>query len=547
MKNLKYLYLFLLLTAVMVVSCQEDDTSIGDIIAPSNLQVMAEIVGVDADHPYGDGSGLVNITASATNALTYKIIGQESQQMSPRGIASIPFTSANSGIFNYQVVVIAYGTGGVSTSATIDVEVFVDYSPPADLLELLYGDGSKTWRIKSEQAGHFGLGPVGGNIPAEWYNAGSEEKAGVGMYDDRYIFNSDGTFTHITNNTNDDPTTDTSGTVFGRKNLIDELGGAGGGTVEGDDVFNYPYNDYTQNWQISAPGGSETITLSGIGFIGYYTGGPHQYRIFNRSVPNEMILTTVDGNGDFSWWFILTSEEPNEEEEFSTIYNDLIWEDTFDGDGVPDPAKWTYDLGTGDNGWGNSESQTYTKSPDNVKIEDGILKITAKAENGGYTSSRIKTDGIFAFTYGRVEVRAKLPSGGGTWPAIWMLGQNYTTVSWPASGEIDIMEHVGNDQNTIHSTLHYPGHSGGNGVGKRTTVPTASTEFHNYSVEWTPEFIKFLVDDKVYHTFPNTADTPFNADFFLILNVAMGGNFGGAIDPGFTASTLEIDYVKVYQ
>ncbi|MEO5788752.1 glycoside hydrolase family 16 protein, partial [Gelidibacter sp.] len=173
--------------------------------------------------------------------------------------------------------------------------------------------------------------------------------------------------------------------------------------------------------------------------------------------------------------------------------------------------------------------------------------ITAKAENGGYTSSRIKTDGIFAFTYGRVEVRAKLPSGGGTWPAIWMLGQNYTTVSWPTCGEIDIMEHVGNDQNTIHSTLHYPGNSGGNGVGKRTTVPTASTEFHNYSVEWTPDFITFLVDNQVYHKFPNTADTPFNADFFLILNVAMGGNFGGAIDPNFTASTLEIDYVKVYQ
>src|SRR5690606_36381356 len=125
-------------------------------------------------------------------------------------------------------------------------------------------------------------------IPVEWYGAAPEEKAGLGMYDDRYIFNSDGTFTHITSNTNDDPATDTSGTVFGRKNLIDELNGPGGGTVNGDDVSNYPYSDYTQNWQISAPGGSETITLSGIGFIGYYTGGNHQYRIFNRSVPNEM-------------------------------------------------------------------------------------------------------------------------------------------------------------------------------------------------------------------------------------------------------------------
>ncbi|RXJ51440.1 glycoside hydrolase family 16 protein [Gelidibacter gilvus] len=536
MKNLKYLYVFLMTAAIMMVGCQDDDITIGEIKAPTNLEVVSEIVGVDTENPFGDGSGVVKFTAKANNALSYKFVTPGSQQISQTGIASIPFTSANSGIFTYEVAVVAYGTGGISTTTTIKVDVFVDYSPPAELLELLYGDGSKTWRIKSEQAGHFGLGPVGGNIPVEWYGAGPEEKAGAGMYDDRYVFNKDGTFTHLTN-----------GTVFGRRILVDELGGPGGGTVQEDDVFNYPYDDYTQNWQISAPGGSETITLSGIGFMGYYTGGSHQYRIFNRSVPNEMILTTVDGNGDFSWWFIITSEEPKVDDEFSTIYKDLIWEDTFDVDGAPDPAKWTYDLGTGDNGWGNSESQTYTKSPDNVKIEDGILKITAKAENGGYTSSRIKTDGIFAFTYGRVEVRAKLPSGGGTWPAIWMLGQNYTTVSWPASGEIDIMEHVGNDQNTIHSTLHYPGNSGGNGVGKQTTVPTASTEFHNYSVEWTPEFIKFLVDDKVFHTFPNSADTPFNADFFLILNVAMGGNFGGAIDPGFTASTLEIDYVKVYQ
>ena len=547
MKNLKYLYVFLMTTGIMMVGCQDDDITIGEIKAPTNLEVVSEIVGVDSENPFGDGTGVVKFTAKANNALTYKFVTPGSQQISQTGIASIPFTSANSGIFTYEVAVVAYGTGGISTSTTIQVELFVDYSPPADLLELLYGDGSKTWRIKSEQAGHFGLGPVGGNIPVEWYGAGPEEKAGLGMYDDRYIFNSDGTFTHITNNTNDDPVTDTSGTVFGRNHLIDELNGPGGGTVNGDDVYNYPYNDYTQNWQISAPGGSETITLSGIGFIGYYTGGNHQYRIFNRSVPNELILTTADGNGDFNWWFIITSEEPKVDDEFSTIYNDLIWEDTFDVDGAPDPAKWTYDLGTGDNGWGNSESQTYTKSPDNVKTEDGILKITAKAENGGYTSSRIKTDGIFAFTYGRVEVRAKLPSGGGTWPAIWMLGQNFATVSWPACGEIDIMEHVGNNQGIVHSSLHYPGNSGGNAVSKNTTVDTASTEFHNYSVEWSPENIKFSVDDKVFHTFPNSAATPFNSDFFLILNLAMGGNFGGAIDPAFIESTLEIDYVKIYQ
>lgn len=529
-------------------SCENDDPNIGDIIAPTNIVVTTEIVGQDADNPFGDGTGIINFSARANNALSYKFVIPGGQQMSASGNAAITFT--NVGVNAYQVAVVAIGTGGVTSSVTVDVEVLVTYEPPADLLEKLVGDGNKTWRIKSEKKGHFGLGPVDGNIPVEYFGVQPEEKAGSGMYTDRYIFDRDGTFTHITDSTNDDPTCNPEGTVFGRENLINELGGVGGGTQQEADILNYPLNDYTEKWGLIAPAGVETLTLTGKGFIGYYVGGNHQYRIFDRSVSNELLITTNDGNGEFSWWFIITSQEPGEDEvdePFSSIYNDLVWEDTFDVDGAPDPDKWTYDLGTGDNGWGNNEKQSYTDSPENVKIEDGILKITAKAENGSYTSSRIKTDGLYSFTYGRVEVRAKLPSGGGTWPAIWMLGQNYQTDIWPASGEIDIMEHVGNNQNTILSALHFPENYGENGVTQTTTLPTASTEFHNYSLEWTPEFIKFLVDDKVFHTFVNDASTPFNADFFLILNVAMGGNLGGAIDPDFTASTLEIDYVKVYQ
>jgi beta-glucanase (GH16 family) len=257
-----------------------------------------------------------------------------------------------------------------------------------------------------------------------------------------------------------------------------------------------------------------------------------------------MIITSADGNGEFNWWFIITSEEP--ETGFESDYTDLVWEDNFDTNGAPNAANWTYDLGAG--GWGNNESQTYTNSSDNVIVEDGFLKITAISTGGGnYTSSRIKSENLFEFTYGRVEVRAKLPEGGGTWPAIWMLGANYDTLEWPACGEIDIMEHVGNNQNQVHGTLHYPGNSGGNANGASTTVPTASTEFHNYTVDWSPTAIRILVDDTVYFTFPNTSTTPFNNDFFLILNVAMGGTFGGAIDPNFSQSTLEIDYVRVYQ
>ena len=542
MKKLSKIIGLIILTCFLG-SCQ-DEPSFGEVIAPTNIVVTAELVGQDSENPFGDGSGIVNFSASADNAATYRYVATGIQEDASSGDASITFTSL--GVNTYEVVVIAFGAGGVSSSTTIQVEVLVTYAPPADLIEKLVGNGSKTWRIKSEKPGHFGLGPVGGNVPTEWYGAQPEEKAGAGMYDDRYVFNIDGSFTHITDNTNDDPTNNTNGTVFGRDGLIQQLGGVGGGELQGADVLNYVYEDYAATWQIIAPGGVETIVLPGTAFIGYYIGGSHQYRIFDRSVANEMIITSADGNGEFNWWFIITSEEP--ETGFESDYTDLVWEDNFDTNGAPNAANWTYDLGAG--GWGNNESQTYTNSSDNVIVEDGFLKITAISTGGGnYTSSRIKSENLFEFTYGRVEVRAKLPEGGGTWPAIWMLGANYDSpeFEWPACGEIDIMEHVGNNQNQVHGTLHYPGNSGGNANGASTTVPTASTEFHNYTVDWSPTAIRILVDDSVYFTFPNTSTTPFNNDFFLILNVAMGGTNGGAIDPNFTQSTLEIDYVRVYQ
>ena len=529
--------------AFLMVGCNEDDASIGDIVAPSNLQVTAEIVGADADNPFGDGSGVVNFSASADNAITYRFVSPGNQQMAPSGNATIFFTNSNSGVYTYQVAVVALGTGGVSTSITIDVELFVDYAPPAELIDQLVGDGSKTWRIKSEKPGHFGLGPIGGMIVSEYYGAGPGEKAGVGMYDDRYVFDIDGTFKHVTNNTNDAPSDDPTGTVFGRQNLIDELNGSGAGTADGADILNYPYNDYSETWQISAPGGVETITLGGIGFIGYYVGGSHQYRIFDRSVPNELILATADGNGEFDWWFIITSEEP--EDDFTSIYNTLDWEDNFDVNGAPNTANWTYDLGAG--GWGNNELQTYTNTSENVIVEDGFLKITARANGGGYTSARLKSENLKEFTYGRVEVRAKLPASIGTWPAIWMLGEDYEINTWPGCGEIDIMEQTGQDKNVTLGTLHYPGVSPGGGNSNSIVVATSTTEFHNYTVEWTPDVIKFLVDDSVYHSFPNTSSTPFNNDFFLILNIAMGGDLGGAVDPAFSQDSMEIDYVRIYQ
>ncbi len=226
----------------------------------------------------------------------------------------------------------------------------------------------------------------------------------------------------------------------------------------------------------------------------------------------------------------------------------LIWSDEFDIDGAPNPEKWGYDIGGG--GWGNGESQYYTNRSSNVIVKDGVLKITAikeTIESNEYSSARILSKGKFDFKYGRVEARAKLPSAKGTWPAIWMLGSNFSEVGWPDCGEIDIMEHVGNDLNKIHGTLHYPGRSGGNANTGSKTFSNVSTEFHVYGLEWDASIIKMTVDGQTVHTVANNSSIPFNHNFFFILNVAMGGTFGGAIDPNFQTDSMEIDYIRVYK
>lgn len=225
----------------------------------------------------------------------------------------------------------------------------------------------------------------------------------------------------------------------------------------------------------------------------------------------------------------------------------LVWSDEFNGSGAPNPANWTYEV-NGDGG-GNNEKQYYTSRPENSIVENGVLKIFTKKESylgKDYTSARLVTLGKFSFRYGKIEFRAKLPVGAGTWPALWMLGDNINSAGWPACGEIDVMEHVGVTPNKIYSTLHYPGHTGGNATGKTVNILNAQSEFHIYTAEWTPTSIIFSVDNVPFFTFANSASVPFNQKFFIIINCAIGGDFGGAIDPNFTSSTFEIDYVRVY-
>jgi beta-glucanase (GH16 family) len=228
----------------------------------------------------------------------------------------------------------------------------------------------------------------------------------------------------------------------------------------------------------------------------------------------------------------------------------LVWSDEFDTPGAPNASKWGYDIGTGSGGWGNNELQYYTNRSQNVVVSGGTLKINLLKETysgSNYTSTRMLTKDKFSVKYGKIEARAKLPAGLGTWPAIWMLGNNITSAGWPACGEIDIMEHRGSELNKIWGSLHYPGRSGANPDGSTVMINNATTEFHKYAVEWNASSIKFYVDDALFYTFANSASVPYNQNFFILLNVAMGGNFGGSVDPNFSNATMEVDYIRVYQ
>jgi len=231
-----------------------------------------------------------------------------------------------------------------------------------------------------------------------------------------------------------------------------------------------------------------------------------------------------------------------------------VFSDEFDYEGEPNPDHWNYETGGG--GWGNNELQTYTDSRDNSYVSNGTLKIHAKkSESGAWTSARMVTSGKASWKYGRFEIRAKLPKGRGTWPAIWMMPQESVYGTWPKSGEIDIMEHVGYDPGIVHGTIHTEAfnHQDGTQKGGRIEVPDAQDNFHVYSIEWTPEEIKWFVDGEQYFSFSNRNATykewPFDQPFFLILNIAIGGDWGGAqgIDPELKEAVMEIDYVRVYK
>lgn len=244
----------------------------------------------------------------------------------------------------------------------------------------------------------------------------------------------------------------------------------------------------------------------------------------------------------------------DETQEVKTFDN-LVMEDEFNGSEL-DTNLWTYEIGTGTDGWGNQELQYYTDRPENVKVEEGILTITAQRESfqgSNFTSARIITKNKFEQTYGRFEARIKLPWGRGLWPAFWLLGADIDQVGWPQTGEVDIMEYRGQDPTIVHGSVHGPGYSAGNAVTKTFDLEDSrfDTDFHVFGIEWGPNYINFYVDDSLYNRI-TPEDVPgewvYDKPFFILINMAVGGTFvGSPTDDTVFPQTLEIDYIRVYE
>lgn len=239
----------------------------------------------------------------------------------------------------------------------------------------------------------------------------------------------------------------------------------------------------------------------------------------------------------------------------------LVWDDEFDYNGAPDPQKWTYDLGN--HQWANNELQAYTNQAENVFVKDGTLTIQAIKKQDGdkqYTSARLNTYGLHSWQYGLFEFRVKLPKGKGSWPAVWMISDaGRQGTAWPRCGEIDIVEYVGKKERELLFSLHSEGHNHQRHDRKQYTsfvdYEGLSDSFHDYTMEWTPDFIEFLVDGNSLCRYNKSDDSedqseiswPFDQPFFLILNIAVGGNLGGPVDESAMPFIMEVEHVRVYQ
>lgn len=410
------------------------------------------------------------------------------------------------------------------------------------LPELLVG----SWRL-STSAGAVAFGPD--PYSSAWYSSDPNSLQSA-QYDDVYTFHDDGTFT-----------TDYNGSIIDAFLNYSEQGyncsGAelaflpGGGTT-GEDAFSL------------APLAGECSCP----FMGTNDAGM-EYDIVELTSNTLRIHSRSDnascqpGSSYASFIFVRvnggdTGGGVDGEDGYQGADNypgmNLVWADEFDGSTI-NSTNWTYDLGA--SGWGNNEWQNYTSSSNNSSVSDGFLTITARQEpGGGYTSARMKSQGLQTFQYGRIDFRAKMPEGQGIWPALWMLGENINSVSWPACGEIDVMELIGHQPSTTHGTAHWGSNfSVHQYQGSSSTLSGGekfSDSFHLFSVLWQENNISWYLDDQLFYSINssqmNGQPYPFNAQFFFIMNIAVGGNWPGYPDASTQfPQTMVVDYVRVFQ
>ncbi len=317
-------------------------------------------------------------------------------------------------------------------------------------------------------------------------------------------------------------------------------------TADNENFFTFTFFEGDDSTTIESTDGTEDYTFSESGTFRIRTRAHATYLDFIEF--NETVDITLDPGftgGIPTTGYTTPLTYPN--------YT-LVWNDEFDGNALS--ADWTYDIGTGSNGWGNNESQYYRQ--ENAEVTDGLLIITAKEELFGgrnYTSSRVKTQGLKSFMHGRIDIRAAMPYGKGIWPALWMLGDNITSVGWPDCGEIDIMEMVGgpgNNDNTVHGTVHWDNNGTYASYGDSYTLPEGilAEEFRVYSITWDQNAIRWFIDDIQYNVIDvsGAALSEFHQNFFFIFNVAVGGNWPGSPDATTVfPQRMAVDYVRVFQ
>ena len=529
---IKFLFLFQLLLSCSGSSTEEGGSGSVDPvdIMPSNLTLSIEIVGSNSDHPNGDGTGVVKFTANATNGVSYSFRFGTGDEKTSSG--SVEYTYDRQGTSTYNIKVLAYSSTNNFISLDKSLTIYVRPDSDQTLLELLAGGSSKTWKINAAQDAHFSNGVADKKYSTYW-EAYAFSKASSGFYDDEYIFNVNGTYKHKTNKT-----------IFGKAgHLTNDFGSTSQSANSSGEIENYPLDDYQTTFVAKKDGDLNKLEINGKGFIGFYI-GEHNYTIECHDSEN-IYLRSLDDQ-DIAWYVWLTSStvsDTNPKDQFTN----LVWSDEFDEPGALDSSKWVHEVG---DSWYNNEVQSYTSRLENSKVEDGKLKIIAKKEsyNGNnYTSARIISNTKKDFTYGRVDIKAKIPGKKGTWPALWLLGSNFKSITWPACGEIDILEASQSNNFKVQSTVHHPDNYGEGDSHISDDYNDITEVFHIYSLVWTKQAMTFYVDDKPYHIVGNSCALPFNWNQFIILNVAMGGNMGGEIATDFVSDTMEIDYVRIYK